>query len=149
MTDCIICDIDGTLAISNTPWPGKNATTKQWLEFLDPDRLAGLEPIEKVWQAVARLDMPTAFITGRPLRTRKPTERWLTTHAKTYNIHTILPAFMRENGNLSPSHRIKWELLQIARKRGLNPIIAFEDDPADIEIYRNAGLTVIQPKDIQ
>jgi hypothetical protein len=50
--------------------------------------------------------------------------------------------YMRPEKDNTPSDRLKRELLTQARADGWHPVLAFEDHPATVSMYRSEGIQV-------
>lgn len=150
MTDCVIFDLDGTLAdcrhrlhhILNKP--------KDYQAFYDA--LVDDEPIESVRSilvtyAVSNLVAsgnnlePTEIIicTGRPTSHRPETERWLHQHDIPYD-----EMLMRPVGDYRPDYILKKEMLEYLRIIKYRPIFAIEDRPQVVKMWRDNGIKCLQ-----
>lgn len=165
----VIFDIDGTLAdVSHrlhlikdmAHWVSTDGQLPKpnWEAFLSDEMVAKDSPIYQTWRTMASL-METGsrviFITGRPESQRPTTWDWLTTdsceircnatgYLRTYPFGSASCLYMRKTGDRRPSHIVKEELLQRARKDGYTPQLVFEDRKDDTEMWRRNGLLCCQ-----
>lgn len=127
-----IVDIDGVVADVRHRVHHVRARPKDWAEFFaaadrDPPHREGVD-------LVARLadDHEVVFLTGRPDRLRRDTERWLERHG--LGGHRLV---MRPEGDRRPAARVKVELLrQLARGRRV--AIVVDDDPVVLAAMEQA-----------
>ena len=130
---CLICDMDGTLALLNGRDP-YNAS-----KCLDDE-------LNKIVYTTVKLFCETSFpdaivtnliiVTGREERYKPETELWL-------NRHNIYPTaiHMRPTGNHSlTGYLLKGLILVNAILPEFDPILALEDDPRAAEMYRKNGI---------
>lgn len=132
MRACVIWDMCETLAdtkhrlpfILNEPadWPAYDA------------RIMSDTPIPHaamVFKALHALHMPQIILTGRNERTRGACTTWMNEHGLPF-----MAMYMRPHGVEIPSAALKRRLICQARKDGWHPILAFEDEPATVRMYR-------------
>lgn len=78
------------------------------------------------------------IFTSRPEVNRKLTERQLELARLRVPSRNV---YMRGEGDYRPSVDVKRDMLLTARSRGFTPIMAFEDQPSVVEMYRKQGVT--------
>ena len=131
-----VIDIDGVVADVRHRLPHLNTRPKDWDAFFAaaPD-----DPLLDEGAAVAhRLaeDHVVVWLTGRPERCRRDTERWLRAMA--------LPegqVLMRTSGDRRPARSVKVQALRrLARRRPVAVLV--DDDPAVVQAARRAGYAV-------
>lgn len=147
--DCIIFDIDGTLADPVNRRPFLRQTPKDYDSFhanMDKDppyrdvcllaELLGDHPL--VNQGAIKL-----FIcTGRMEKNREETEFWLSRHVLSY-YKAAEKIMMRPNGDFRKDHIIKREMLQEIRNMGYEPRIVIDDRPSVVQMWKDEGVTVL------
>lgn len=162
-----IFDIDGTLADAShrlhlindmAHWvsaPGK-LPKPNWEEFLSDEQVAKDTPIPGTWELLTTLILSgnrIVFITGRPATQRGMTWDWLCDRncpirGRAYRFigGYLTGLFMRTPGDRRPSHIVKRELLDQAKKAipNFNPVMVFEDRKEDTAMWREAGLLCCQ-----
>ncbi len=134
----VIVDIDGTLAdvrhrLHYIKGPGK----KNWKLFFQNQ--IHDKPYGDIAQQVRTLapNHEIVIVTGRPEEYRVGTEEWL----RKYRI-PFSRIYMRPAGDHRPDYVVKADILQeIGPERVLK---AFEDQEPVCELYRDAGIDVVQ-----
>ena len=128
---CVVVDMDSTLCFNTTkrPWFGEGST----------EAMINDTPNLGVIRIVERQGFPIIVCTGRNKDQREVTEKWL----NKYNIYPV-EFYMRENGDYRKGVEVKKELIeQILDKYNIAAI--FEDCEPVVNMYREMGLTVLQP----
>ena len=128
---CVVVDMDSTLCfnITKRPWFGEGST----------EAMINDTPNLGVIRIVENQNFPIIVCTGRNKAQREVTEKWL-------NKYNIYPKefYMREDGDYRKGVEIKEELIkQILGKYNIAAI--FEDCEPIVQMYRDMGLTVLQP----
>jgi phosphoglycolate phosphatase-like HAD superfamily hydrolase len=133
-----VFDIDGVLADVTHRLHHLESRPKDWDAFfaaapLDPPLARGLELAQQ-----AAADCEVVYVTGRPERCRRDTERWLRRHD--------LPEgrlVMRASRDRRPARTAKPELLaELARGRTVAVVV--DDDPQVCDAYEAAGWRVLR-----
>lgn len=151
---CAIFDIDGTLADNRERVHAIMGTSTDYdtYQVWPPEKwdlfYAGLhedKPIVKMVQHARYLTLPILFFTGRKERGRAATWEWL--QAWVFNRTIMMTGtcasrlHMRRDDDDRPSWEVKEEHLKARLATGVwEPVIAFDDCLADIEMYRKHGL---------
>lgn len=132
MTDAIIVDVDGTVALHF------NRSPFDWSRVGEdvPNR-----HVIHIVEAVANTGVDVIFCSGRSDICRSATERWLAE-----NIPGINPAalFMRSDGDYRPDHVIKAEIFERDIRPQYNIVAVFDDRDQVVEMWRSLGLTCLQ-----
>lgn len=132
MRSAVIFDIDGTLC--------DNAVVRH-----DPfyRKAANCLPTEAAMthyhQFGHRDDVAILIVTSRREFWRKTTERWLATHGIKYDA-----LYMRRTRDLRSPVIVKDEILGKIRKAGYVPILALEDDPQIVSLWRHRHVPVVR-----
>lgn len=140
----IIVDIDGTIANCSHRLHHIKNKPKNWKAFFDgmvEDKpiLPMINVIRSLYSTGNRL----IFITGRPDSYREVTESWLVNylfHDVKFNEQHKLNLFMRKSKDHREDTIVKAELLNIAKQQGFEPVLAFEDRPRIVDMWREHGL---------
>jgi phosphoglycolate phosphatase-like HAD superfamily hydrolase len=128
-----IIDIDGVVADVRHRLVHVERRPKDWDAFFaaasdDPPHPEGLALVERL-----AADHEIVFLTGRPVRHRRATQRWLAAHG--LGGHRLV---MRPGGVRRPAAQVKVELLaELAGDRRV--AIVVDDDVAVVEAMRAAG----------
>jgi hypothetical protein len=139
MTDCVIFDIDGTLADVRHRLHYVSHGGKDWPGFF---AMMGDDPVH---QPVARLlrlvhaELPVVLCSGRPEDYRDATERWLSRHGLPY-----ARLYMRAKGDFRQDAVIKRQILAGIREDGFEPILVVDDRQQVVDMWREEGLTCLQ-----
>jgi len=138
MSPLAFVDIDGVVADVRHRLVHVEQRPKDWEAFF---RAADRDPVHEEGVAlVARLaeDHEVVFLTGRPSRLRRPTERWL--ERQGLGGHRLL---MRPADDRRPARVIKLELLRReARGRVVGAVV--DDDEQVVATMRQAGYPTVQ-----
>lgn len=129
-------DIDGVLADVTHRLHHLRARPQRWERFfaaadVDPLLDEGAERLRE-----AQVDFDVVYLTGRPERNRRLTERWLAQH----DLPTG-PLYMREDDDYRPARMMKREVLRrLARTREVASVL--DDDPAVVRVLSDDGWPV-------
>ena len=147
--DCIIFDIDGTLANVSHRRKHVVGSNKDWKAW--NDNMGGDSPYMDVCFLAELLgDHPLVnngsvklfIFSGRGEEKRDVTvaqlENWIRPYFKKCELH------MRAEGDYRSDVIVKREFLQAIRKRGYEPRIVVDDRPSVCAMWREEGLTVLQ-----
>lgn len=130
---CVVVDMDSTLCFNTTkrPWYGEGAAEG----MIDDVENYGV--CETVW-ALAQ-DYPIIIATGRDTSQEEVTKKWLAEHR-------IEPTkfYFRKEGDYRKGVQVKREQIEDIMK-DYNILVVFEDCEPIVQMYRDMGLTVLQP----
>ncbi|MGD9483205.1 hypothetical protein WDH52_08060 [Streptomyces sp. TRM70308] len=138
MRSIAVFDLDGTLSDARHRLHHLRGRPKDWDAFFgaapqDPPLAAGIE-LARRWAQSCDL----GYVTGRPERTRRATERWLAAQGLPTG-----PLRMRARADFRPSKVAKLELLRaLAADRAVAVVV--DDDPEVCAAYRAAGFPVVE-----
>ncbi|MDN5931361.1 MAG: hypothetical protein L0I24_09915 [Pseudonocardia sp.] len=126
-------DVDGVLADVTHRLHHLRARPQRWERFFqaaDRDPLLD-EGADRLRAALA--DHDVLYLTGRPERTRRLTERWLARHYLPTG-----PLIMREDHDTRPARWVKLEVLRrLAQEREIASML--DDDPAVVAVLEADG----------
>lgn len=130
---CVVVDMDSTLCFNTTkrPWYGDGAA-----EGMIND-IENYGVCETVW-ALAQ-EYPIVVATGRDTSQEEVTKKWLIEH----RIEPI-EYYFRTNGDYRKGVEIKKEMIEKIMEK-YNILVIFEDCEPIVQMYRDMGLTVLQP----
>ncbi len=141
MPQCIVFDIDGTLADGSHRLFHLQQTPKDWdgyFAHLDQDTV--IEPIAAVCRAVHSAGVPVVlYCTGRPEGYIPQTHQWL----KDSDLPTM-PIYHRKKGDFRNDDIVKLELLKEIEADGFTITLIFDDRDRVCVALRSAGYTVAQ-----
>lgn len=128
-----VFDVDGVLADVTHRLHHLRARPQRWERFFqaaDRDPLLD-EGARRLRAALA--DHDVLYLTGRPERTRRLTERWLARHGLPTG-----PLIMREDHDTRPARWVKREVLRrLAQEREIASML--DDDPAVVAVLEADG----------
>ena len=131
-----VFDIDGVLADVRHRLHHLEARPQRWERFFtaaDRDPLLS-EGAERLRAALAEHDV--VYLTGRPERSRRLTERWLRLHGL-----PTRPLLMREDDDYRPARWMQREALRrLAATRDIASVL--DDDPAVVQVLAADGWPV-------
>lgn len=133
--DCIICDLDGTIALHQGRSP------------YDWDKI----PTDKMDKRMARIinryyndEVKIIFLTGRPEYVRDLTENWLKKNFNNLNMKIEAALIMRDDKDNRKGAISKQELYEKYVKDRYNVLCVFEDSNSCVQMWRSLGLLTCQ-----
>mgnify|MGYP001611034553 CR=1 FL=1 len=133
-----IVDIDGVLSDAAGRQHFIEAPQADWRAFFDA---CGDDPlIEEVVRLLGLLDEELAIVllTARPSRVHHLTEAWLLRYGIRWDV-----LIMRDFGDYLVARDFKQDAVRDLRRAGFDPVIAFEDDRRNVEMFRAEGIPTI------
>lgn len=143
--DCILVDLDGTLADCDHRRHFIEKTPKNWKGFLDPKLVSKdplIEPVAKVVRSLSAT-YPIIYVSGRTIALYDTTKDWLRKHGF-WTAPFLL--YMRPKVDFRSDVVVKRELLAKIRQKW-NPWLAIDDRAGVVEMWRDEGLTCLQVND--
>lgn len=128
LPDCIVCDLDGTLALFGDRNPYERDFTIDEVNHTIKDILTACSPLGKV-----------IFLSGRMDKFRTQTEEWL--HKNWGNNHEL---FMRKTDDVRKDTIIKQEIYRNEIKDKYNVLFVLDDRNQVVEMWRQQGLICLQ-----
>ncbi|SLN41305.1 HAD superfamily, subfamily IIIB (Acid phosphatase) [Aquimixticola soesokkakensis] len=141
--DCVIFDIDGTLAEFDAPRLGHlvHGTTKRWQEFHDEMAAAAvIAPVARLLRSLKAQGEAVVLCTGRPEGWRAQTQAWL---AQADIPHDALYLRRRDEDHASDPE-VKRSALSRIKSDGFRPWLVVDDRSAVVDFWRASGLTCLQ-----
>lgn len=137
LPDCIIVDLDGTLAIRQ---PGPDGTIRGSYDW---DRVGEDRPnwvvIDYLYRLIDEGEFNIVFMSGRDEICREETMAWLDVHSL-----ASWPLHMRGIGDRRKDSIVKRELFSLYVADKYNPILVLDDRQQVVDMWREMGLTVWQ-----
>jgi len=158
----IIFDIDGTVLDISHRLRFIKQKPKDWKSFRDPKQKRWDEPRIEIINIASALQRNSStrliFASGRSeserLDTIRSLSRWflldgwqkikgedLGEIASSWNFPT-LPFYMRQENDYRKDTVVKAEMLDQMRRDGYDPVMAFDDRPSVVRMWREQGLVV-------
>lgn len=135
LPDCIIVDIDGTLCLNVTGRPFYNAG-----DSVLQDK--PVIPVCKIIRSFISTNVcEVIFITGRDNSMAKATEEYIEQHLGIVNPKI----FYRDLTDYRKSYQTKLEVYQKYILGKYNVVFVLEDNNSVVKMFREQGLTVLQP----
>lgn len=130
LPDCIIVDIDGTVAQSN----GRGHY--DWMRVgEDRPREVVIQIARKLWETTP---IDVIFMSGRDSVCRELTQAWLDIH---FGTGSGLSLYMRPAGDMRKDAIVKTELYEANVKNKFNVKAVFDDRPQMIRCWQDLGFT--------
>lgn len=141
MQDCFIADLDDTLANAKHRRHFLMSNPKDWEGYHSASSHDTVhEHVALVFRALGMRGLPAVICTGRPNTHRAWTDEWLA--AKDLIPFILL---MRRPGDHRPDPEVKLDMLHEIKHMALNPILALEDRPSVIRMWRMNGVPCLAP----
>jgi len=136
-TDCILVDIDGTVA---------NNVSRS---YYDMGRVYDDELVLPIVELVKLLssDRQVIFLSGRDGSCYEDTKRWLVDKVKFIEQEFVL--LMRKAGDSRRDYIVKKEIYDTKISPHYNIDYVLDDRPQVVRMWRNLGLTVLQLNDLE
>lgn len=139
--DCVIFDVDGTIANCDHRRHWLLHTPRNWKAF--NARIYDDEPIDEVCfiaQCFNKLNVPIVIATARSEDVHEITKKWITEKAQ-----IKFDAFYgRSADDYRDDDIVKEEFLYTMRSDGWNPLIVFDDRDKVVKMWRKNGLRTCQ-----
>ena len=135
-TVCV--DIDGVLADATHRQHLLNSRWRDWDSFFEEAGGDGLLAQQAVLLEVFASDYVVALVTARPAWISTITMTWLTEHDVRWDL-----LVMRDNSDLRRSAAMKTAAVEQLRERGLEPVLALDDDPRNVVAYANSSIPCV------
>jgi hypothetical protein len=128
---CIICDLDGTLAMHT------GRTPFEWGRLNEDKIDFRLSLMLEIYSNLYETEI--IFLTGRPDNVRKETEAWLDEH-----FHAPYTLIMRDAKDFSHGQDTKKKLYEDFILDKYNVLCVFEDSNKCVNMWREQGLLTLQ-----
>lgn len=141
MKDCVIFDLDGTLANIDHRLHYIRQEPPDWNAFFEAcDRDTVIEPVKRLFHELGRERI--AIVSGRSSSVRQKTQKWL-------RDNDLIPdlLLMRAEGDYRPDYVVKSEFLDQILASGYHPWLVIDDRPSVVKMWRERGLTCLQCAD--
>ncbi len=144
MTECVLVDIDGTLADCEHRRHFVQDGKRDWKSFLSP-QMAALdtlnEPVAKVVRAMALAGYSIIYVSARPISLKVVTRAWLQKYNLWFEPKLL---YMRKDKDSRADTIVKRELLKEIRKLGYQPVLSLDDRNSVVAMWRDEGITCLQ-----
>jgi hypothetical protein len=134
----VMFDLDGVLSDAVGRQHYIEGPRRDWHAFFEA---CGDDPlIEEVGELLHRLDptLPIVLLTARPLRVQAQTVGWLERYKLRWDL-----LIMRDYGDYDYAEDFKYYSVQALKNRGIQLVLAFEDDPRNVTMLRSAGVPCV------
>lgn len=134
----VVFDIDGVLSDAQARQHYLEWGRRDWDAFFDA---CGDDPlIDEVARLLELLDarLRIVLLTGRPIRVQTQTLAWLSRYKLRWDL-----LVMRDRGDYSQVSSFKRSSVHALRDRGLELLLAFEDDPRNRDMFHSEGIPCI------
>lgn len=135
----MIFDIDGVLSdAAGRQHFIEKASKRDWDKFF---AACGDDPlIEDVAELLSLLetDLHVILLTGRPVSVQEETVAWLNSYSLRWDL-----LIMRNFGDHTQAKEFKAATVDQMRAYGIEPILAFEDDLRNVDMFRSMGIPCV------
>lgn len=131
----VVFDIDGVLSDAAGRQHFIEQGRRNWSAFFEA---CGEDPVISEIQRLLELlkeELAVVLLTGRPLRVRPQTLAWLERYRLRWDL-----LVMRERGDYSQVTDFKREVVGQLRAKGLDLLLAVEDDPSNHAMFVDEGV---------
>ena len=130
---CVVVDMDSTLCFNTTkrPWFGEGAAEGMKDDIANDDVCMVVTKLQEIY--------PIVLATGRDTSQEEVTKQWLSTRGI-----NVTDFYFRTAGDYRKGVEIKREQIEKILEK-YNVIVIFEDCEPIVQMYRDMGLTVLQP----
>jgi len=135
---CVVVDIDGVLSDAASRQHYIESPRRDWRGFFDA---CGEDPLIEEIKVLLDLlddDLHVVLLTGRPSRVAQLTVAWLTRYEIRWDL-----LIMRDWGDYAMAREFKQEVVWTLRDRGLTPVLAFEDDRRNVDMFRRENVPCV------
>ena len=130
---CVVVDMDSTLCFNTTkrPWFGEGAAEGMKNDISNDDVCMVVEKLQEHY--------PIVLATGRDTSQEEVTKQWLSTQGI-----NVTDFYFRTEGDYRKGVEVKREQIEKILEK-YNILVIFEDCEPIVQMYRDMGLTVLQP----
>lgn len=130
---CIVVDMDSTLCFNTTkrPWYGEGAAEGMKDDIANDDVCAVVKKLQETY--------PIVLATGRDTSQEEVTKQWLSIQGI-----NITDFYFRTEGDYRKGVEVKREQIEKILEK-YNVLVIFDDCEPIVQMYRDMGLTVLQP----
>lgn len=144
MIDCVIFDLDGVIANVTHRLHYIKGHKKDYASFEAASLWDEPYPYAVKLTQLLQPQIPVFICTARPESMREGTKWWLSNYAVLYE-----ELIMRAVDDKRQDHTVKLGMLKGLRARGYNPIVALEDRPSCVNMWRGAGVPCLSADDTE
>lgn len=141
--ECVIFDIDGTLANTSHRLHFLTQEKKDWDGFYAECK--NDKPISEMVNLLNLIltECPVVFVTGRPEKCREDTLEWLEHNTDVSFTDYKVELYMRKDGDHRPDWQVKEEILKELQK-DFEIHMVFEDRKQVVDMWRRNGIRCLQ-----
>lgn len=140
ITNVVIFDLDGTLALIDHRRHFVNGKKKNWDAFhkaCSDDKVN--QPVADIFRLLLSVGRHVIIFSGRSDVAAQETFSWL-------GWHNLIPhgMYMRKEGDFTPDHELKEGWLKDLQNAGIKVDCVFDDRQSVVEMWRENGITCLQ-----
>ena len=130
---CVVVDMDSTLCFNTTkrPWYGEGSAEGMKYDIANDDVCAVVKKLQETY--------PIVLATGRDTSQEEVTKQWLSTRGI-----NVTDFYFRTEGDYRKGVEVKREQIEKILEK-YNVLVIFDDCEPIVQMYRDMGLTVLQP----
>ena len=136
--EVVVFDLDGVLSDATGRQHLLTSPFRDWRAFF---LAAGEDPvIEEVGVLLSTLDpkYPIVLLTARPMLIQRQTLEWLDRNQLRWDL-----LVMRDVGDYDWAREFKERTVDELRDADIHPVLAFEDDRRNVEMFRENGIPCV------
>ena len=142
-TDCVIVDLDGTLADATHRTKRDKEGKLNWAVFKAPHRIADDKLHDVVGEVVKllRTKWPIIYVSGRNDDCYDVTKKWLQKHDLWQAPELLV---MRRTGDSRHDYEVKKEILDQLIAEDWKPVLSLDDRTNVVKMWRDNGIPCFQ-----
>jgi hypothetical protein len=136
--NAVVFDLDGVLSDAAARQHLVRGPKPDWEAFF---AASGEDPLVEEVAALLGLlgaELSIVLLTARPARAQPSTVRWLEHHGLRWDL-----LLMRPEGDHRPARVFKQVAVRAIQTEGLRPMLCFEDDQRNVEMFRSEGVPCV------
>lgn len=134
LPDCVICDLDGTLALFGDADPYDRDFSKDTLN----------EPVARILELLPQNKISKIFLSGRNGKFQRQTQEWIVNNLADRIPNLSYQLYMRQEDDVRKDSIVKKELYEAHIKDTYNVLFILDDRDQVVELWRSLGLTCLQ-----
>jgi hypothetical protein len=135
---CVLVDIDGVIADGAHRQRFMRASPKDYAGFFAAAVRDTPIPEAAILLRVIDEAVAIVLVSGRPASIHDMTVSWLTEHGFRWDLLVL-----RGEGDLRPASAAKSQAVQELRAEGWLPVLALDDEPDNVTMYRDLGVPTL------
>jgi hypothetical protein len=135
---CVLVDIDGVIADGNHRQSYMRTRPRDYKGFFDAAVRDSPIVEAAILLRVIDPDVAVVLVSGRPARIHDLTVTWLRKHGFRWDLLVL-----RADGDVRVASDAKAEAVRDLRREGWLPVLALDDEPGNVAMYRGLGIPAL------